>query len=125
MVISSSVLGILVMIMSISWTITYDTIYACQDREDDIKAGVKSTALLFGDYVWEILVGFSVAFEASLIGAGILNNQGAAYYVITCGGAMLYLTWQFATWKIEDGPDCSAKFKVGGFEEYRCCPFLD
>ena len=34
-----------------SWTIVYDTIYACQDREDDVHAGVKSTALLFGSYV--------------------------------------------------------------------------
>ena len=33
------------------WTIGYDTIYALQDRKDDVAAGVKSTALLFGDHV--------------------------------------------------------------------------
>lgn len=35
----------------IFWTIGYDTIYACQDREDDALIGVKSTARLFGDNV--------------------------------------------------------------------------
>lgn len=31
------------------WTVTYDTFYAMADREDDLKIGVKSTAILFGD----------------------------------------------------------------------------
>ncbi|OEL37792.1 4-hydroxybenzoate polyprenyltransferase, mitochondrial [Dichanthelium oligosanthes] len=34
---------------SICWALVYDIIYAHQDKEDDIKVGVKSTALLFGD----------------------------------------------------------------------------
>ena len=34
---------------SISWVIGYDTIYAHQDREDDLLIGIKSTALLFGE----------------------------------------------------------------------------
>ena len=32
------------------WVIGYDTIYACQDKEDDAIVGVRSTALLFGDH---------------------------------------------------------------------------
>ena len=35
----------------IAWTIGYDTIYAIQDRKDDVGAGVKSTALLFGEHL--------------------------------------------------------------------------
>jgi 4-hydroxybenzoate polyprenyltransferase len=35
----------------IFWTVGYDTIYACQDIEDDMKIGVKSTARRFGDRV--------------------------------------------------------------------------
>ena len=31
------------------WTVAYDTYYAMTDREDDLKIGVKSTAILFGD----------------------------------------------------------------------------
>lgn len=34
---------------ALCWTVAYDTFYAMADREDDLKAGVKSTAILFGD----------------------------------------------------------------------------
>jgi len=57
----------------IFWTVGYDTIYACQDIEDDMKIGVKSTARRFGDWIrfWTsiiyllsfILVILSVTFE--------------------------------------------------------------
>ena len=68
-----------------SWTLIGDTIYACQDAKDDAKIGVKSTALLFGDYVREILVCFATIFVASLVAAGKVNGHGPAYYVISCG----------------------------------------
>ncbi|KAL4250243.1 UbiA prenyltransferase family protein [Abortiporus biennis] len=38
------------MLGMICWTIVYDTMYALQDREDDIQVGIKSTAVLFGDW---------------------------------------------------------------------------
>ena len=31
------------------WTVAYDTLYAMVDREDDLKIGIKSTAILFGE----------------------------------------------------------------------------
>src|SRR4029077_13313802 len=43
---------------SISWVIGYDTIYAHQDREDDLLIGVKSTALLFGENTPTMLASF-------------------------------------------------------------------
>ena len=39
----------LIFIAGILWTTAYDTIYAMVDREDDLKIGVKSSAILFGD----------------------------------------------------------------------------
>jgi 4-hydroxybenzoate polyprenyltransferase len=66
----------------ILWTIGYDTIYAVQDRRDDIEAGVKSTALLFGDYlvpVVALLYFGSVALaEVALLtaGAGLAAQAG-------------------------------------------------
>ena len=39
----------LIYIANLLWTIAYDTYYAMSDREDDLKIGVKSTAVLFGD----------------------------------------------------------------------------
>lgn len=44
---------------SILWTLVYDTIYAHQDKVDDVHAGVKSTALLFGDKTKPVLSAFS------------------------------------------------------------------
>ncbi|TKY86602.1 hypothetical protein EX895_004241 [Sporisorium graminicola] len=46
---------------SIFWTLVYDTIYAHQDKTDDVHAGVKSTALLFGDKTKPILSAFSAS----------------------------------------------------------------
>ena len=43
---------------SIAWVIGYDTIYAHQDREDDMMIGIKSTALLFGDHTQRMLMVF-------------------------------------------------------------------
>ncbi|ETS62684.1 hypothetical protein PaG_02419 [Moesziomyces aphidis] len=49
---------------SICWTLVYDTIYAHQDKTDDVHAGVKSTALLFGEHTKPVLS----AFSAGMIG---------------------------------------------------------
>ncbi len=47
---------ILLYIACVIWTLGYDTIYAYQDRKDDIKQNIKSTAVLFGDYgKWLVL----------------------------------------------------------------------
>lgn len=95
-----------------SWSIVYDTIYACQDREDDLKAGVKSTALLFGDYIRPILYMFSAAFITCVIVAGILNGNGVEYFVFSCGGAACFLVAQLATWDDNSREDNATKFKV-------------
>jgi 4-hydroxybenzoate polyprenyltransferase len=41
----------------ICWTLVYDTIYAYMDKRDDVRAGIKSTALLFGPNTKAILTG--------------------------------------------------------------------
>ncbi len=68
------------------WTIGYDTIYALQDRKDDVAAGVKSTALLFGDHVVFavalLYLATVVCAEIALIGvgAGFLAQIGLAVF---------------------------------------------
>lgn len=96
------------------WTMVYDSIYACQDKEDDKVAGVKSTALLFGDWIRPILIGFSVVFLGCLAGAGILNGQGPAFYIISVGGAIIYMLWQFNAWKVDNPDNCGEMFKANG-----------
>ncbi|KAF3341218.1 4-hydroxybenzoate geranyltransferase 2 [Carex littledalei] len=48
------------------WTIAYDTIYAHQDKKDDVKAGVKSSALLFGNSSTYWTLGFAAVCIGSL-----------------------------------------------------------
>ncbi|KAF8909555.1 UbiA prenyltransferase family [Mucidula mucida] len=96
----------------VCWTIVYDTIYSCQDRKDDVKAGIKSTGVLFGDWVRAILALFSTAFVACLVAAGFVNQQGLYYFIVSCAGTALHLTWQLTTWDVDSARDCGAKFKV-------------
>lgn len=95
-----------------SWTVVYDTIYACQDRADDAKAGVKSTALLFGKHVRMILSLFASVYIFCMVAAGVLNGNGAWYFALSCGGTAVHLVWQMCTWNDADNSDCAAKFKV-------------
>ena len=62
------------------WAVGYDTIYALQDREDDRRIGVKSSALLFGPFVW-LAVGVSVTAMVVLLGiTGWLMQIGWFFY---------------------------------------------
>lgn len=94
----------------IFWTLIYDTIYAYQDRIDDIKIGVKSTAILFGNKWKWWLNAFSLGTIGSLATAGILNNQGIGYWLGLIGGTM-HLGWQITTLNTENTKDCLTKFK--------------
>jgi 4-hydroxybenzoate polyprenyltransferase len=65
---------------TVCWAIGYDTIYALQDREDDRRIGVKSSALLFGSSTW-IAVGTVFCAMVLLLGlAGWLAHIGWIYY---------------------------------------------
>lgn len=61
-------------IAGICWTLCYDTIYAHQDKKDDVTAGVKSTALRFGDKTKLWLSGFALAFGAFLVISGLMAD---------------------------------------------------
>ncbi len=94
----------------IAWTLGYDTIYAHQDKEDDARIGVKSTALRLGDRSKIWIYGF---YTLAFIGFGLAGRlAGAGPYflpVLTLGA--LHLSWQVATWRPDDQGDCLAKFK--------------
>ena len=66
---------------TVCWAIVYDTIYAIQDKEDDKKIGVKSSAILFGSYTWlgVGLAAFSMLFFLSV--AGEVGALGTEYFV--------------------------------------------
>ncbi|KAG6844178.1 hypothetical protein H0H87_009148 [Tephrocybe sp. NHM501043] len=89
-----------------AWTMWYDTIYACQDKRDDVKAGVKSTALLFGTWIKPILFGFASALVASLYIAGVMTNMGTYYHLISVLGGALYLAHDMYTVDLDSPKAC-------------------
>ena len=78
----------------VAWAVAYDTMYAMADREDDLRIGVKSTAILFGD-ADRVFVGVAqVAVLAALVLAGRQAGLGAFYNVAVAMGAALFLYQQ-------------------------------
>ncbi|EPQ59341.1 4-hydroxybenzoate polyprenyl transferase [Gloeophyllum trabeum ATCC 11539] len=63
-----------------AWTLVYDTIYAHQDKTDDIHVGIRSTALLFGPYTRPLLTGLSLCSLSLITYAGYLNAHGPLFY---------------------------------------------
>ena len=95
---------------SISWVIGYDTIYAHQDRDDDLLIGIKSTALLFRENTRPMLAGF-YAGAVVLIGAAGLMAGGGLIFVLGLIGFAAYLAWQVMRLDINDSAHCLKLFK--------------
>ncbi|XP_035683053.1 4-hydroxybenzoate polyprenyltransferase, mitochondrial-like [Branchiostoma floridae] len=92
-----------------AWTMVYDTIYAHQDKADDMLIGVKSTALRFGEDTRAWLSGFSAAMVLGLLLSGLMCEQTWPYYAaVGLTGAHLYN--QVATAKFDKPEDCWKKF---------------
>ncbi|GFP92340.1 4-hydroxybenzoate polyprenyltransferase mitochondrial [Phtheirospermum japonicum] len=91
------------------WTLVYDTIYAHQDKDDDRKVGVKSTALRFGDSTKEWLAGFGIACIGCLALSGFNANLEWPFYPFL-GAAAAHLTWQISTVDLSSRADCNRKF---------------
>jgi 4-hydroxybenzoate polyprenyltransferase len=83
----------LLFLANVLWAVAYDTMYAMVDREDDLKIGVKSTAILFGRYD-RAMVGVAQALTLALLaGAGAALGLGAYYHVLL-GGAGVFAVYQ-------------------------------
>lgn len=65
---------------NICWAVAYDTAYAMADRPDDLRVGVKSTAILFGDYDRAMVGIFHVLTLTLLVLAGVMAQRGLVYY---------------------------------------------
>ncbi len=68
-------------IASITWTLIYDTIYAIGDREEDLKVGVKSSAILFGKYDKKIIALLQLIFLILLFKIGLVFKLNLSYYL--------------------------------------------
>jgi 4-hydroxybenzoate polyprenyltransferase len=74
------------------WALVYDTMYAMVDKDDDVKIGIKSTAILFGDYDRHIMGGLQIIILLLLITIGRMQNLGGIYYtgLLAAAGLCIY-----------------------------------
>ena len=96
-------------VANIFWATAYDTWYAMVDRDDDLRAGAKSTAILFGDMDLAALgVLYALAFAAlALVGQ---RMQMDAYYWCGLGVAALLVAWEFLVARDRDRAACFRAF---------------
>lgn len=95
---------------SILWVIGYDTIYAHQDRDDDLLIGIKSTALLFGERTPTMLATFYAGAIVLIAAAGFMAGGGIIFTIGIVGFAA-HLAWQVSRLDIDDPAHCLVLFK--------------
>mmetsp|Transcript_61950 Transcript_61950/g.146800 ORF Transcript_61950/g.146800 Transcript_61950/m.146800 type:complete len:292 (-) Transcript_61950:22-897(-) len=95
---------------SVAWTLSYDTIYAHQDKVDDAKIGMRSTALLLGEWTKPACAAWSCLFISGLALSGADVGLGAPFYASLLG-ASAHLAWQVGTVDLGKPADCAAKFR--------------
>ena len=80
---------------TVVWALIYDTMYAMVDRDDDLKIGVKSTAILFGRYDRGIIALLQLCMLLLLWRAGEMAARGALYDTGLLGAAALFVFQQW------------------------------
>lgn len=96
------------------WTLVYDSIYAHQDKADDVRVGIRSTALLFGEHTRSVLTAFSASSMGCIALAGYLNAQGAPFFIGT-GLAAAQLARIIYRTDFDDRAGCGRGFVACGF----------
>jgi 4-hydroxybenzoate polyprenyltransferase len=97
------------LLANIVWTIGYDTEYAMVDRADDVRIGIRTSAILFGRFdVAAVLLSHAV-FLAMMAALGAHLQMGAAYYLGLAAAAGL-AGWQYGLIRDRRPPGCFAAF---------------
>ncbi|MDG0969767.1 MAG: 4-hydroxybenzoate octaprenyltransferase [Porticoccaceae bacterium] len=93
----------------ITWTIAFDTYYAMVDREDDLQVGVKSTAILFGQFDRYIIASLQLVSLGLMALVGLEFDRGGVYFfgLLVAGGLFV---GQYHTTALRDPTACFAAF---------------
>lgn len=102
---------IILYLAAIIWTVIYDTAYAYQDIEDDLKIGVKSTAIKFRKNPQKILTALNLAMFTMLMILGWKENFGINFFLAILL-ADLFLNKKIKTCIFTDSNDCLKVFKA-------------
>jgi len=99
----------LVYVANLIWTVVYDTFYAMVDRPDDLKVGIKSTAVLFGENDRLITALLQLMTLLALVLVGVRFELGLYYYLGVTGAALLFAYQQFLI-RHRERKDCFRAF---------------
>ncbi|MCG7899088.1 MAG: 4-hydroxybenzoate octaprenyltransferase [Candidatus Thiodiazotropha weberae] len=86
-----------IFLSTLIWALIYDTQYAMVDREDDLKIGVKSTAILFGRHDNLIVGLLQGVMLGLLVLIGLMSDRGLLYFLGIAAAALLFLYQQWLT----------------------------
>lgn len=100
-------------VASAIWAIIFDTIYAHQDLNDDVKTGVGSLAVRLGQHSKPVLSVLAIAQVALLVTAGVQSAFSPVYFVISCGGAGLALLMMIVRVDLKSPASCAWWFGEG------------
>ncbi|MCY1276050.1 4-hydroxybenzoate octaprenyltransferase [compost metagenome] len=99
----------LLYIANLLWTVAYDTYYAMTDREDDLKIGVKSTAILFGDADRVIILSLQGLALLCLLLAGNRFELGLYFHLGLVVAAACF-AWEYYSTRTRDPQACFKAF---------------
>ena len=104
-----SQLAWLVFGVALIWAVIYDTYYAMVDRDDDLRIGVKSTAILFGELDLFVIGGLQLLMLTALTFVGEMAGLGVWFYasIVVSAGMMVYHQWLARN---RDADGCAAAF---------------
>jgi 4-hydroxybenzoate polyprenyltransferase len=105
---------VLLYLGGIFWTLGYDTIYAHQDKEDDARIGVKSSALALGERTRPFLFVFYGIAIAFWLAAGLAAHLKISFIIVLASVGML-LYRQGAEVNLDDPASCLAYFRFNRF----------
>jgi len=103
-------IGWLLLLAAVLWAGIYDTMYAMADRDDDLRIGVQSSAILFADMDRLMIGGMQIMMLFALWLVGRSMHFGSAYETALIASALLFL-WQQWLIRHRDRDACLAAFQ--------------
>ena len=86
------------------WTLAYDTEYAMVDRDDDLRIGIRTSAILFGRADLAMVMAFQGLFLATMAAAGASRGAGWPWYAgLAAGGVLALSHWPLIRDRDRDG----------------------
>jgi len=99
----------LIYLANLTWTVSYDTAYAMVDRKDDLRIGVKSSAILFGRFEVTIIVFLNAVTLILLAYVGWITNLHFSFYICLVFAALMFI-YQFRLIKTRQRDACFVAF---------------